>query len=276
MTDLASLLSIAPIFRGLVAMLLSGACFPLCGVMVIRLELIPMRYMLMHGVILGGAISLALGLPLVPVTAVVNLLLVLLMAAIHQEGGMGGASAATMVLSMSAASVITHVADVPAKDTLNLLWGSPFALVDSDLVLIALLGAFLALYIMIDFQTILALFFNREVASSLGIKVRLHSTLLVLVIALVVALAMKVLGAFLIDALLILPVLTATRYISGGIRKLFLASSICGFLSALLGYLMAVAIDWPPSAAIAICSSVLYLGSYGLRALAACRKGVIN
>ena len=273
MTDLASLLSIAPIFRGLVAMLLSGACFPLCGVMVIRLELIPMRYMLMHGVILGGAISLALGLPLVPVTAVVNLLLVLLMAAIHQEGGMGGASAATMVLSMAAASVITHVADVPAKDTLNLLWGSPFALVDSDLVLIALLGAFLALYIMIDFQTILALFFNREVASSLGIKVRLHSTLLVLVIALVVALAMKVLGAFLIDALL---VLTATRYISGGIRKLFLASSICGFLSALLGYLMAVAIDWPPSAAIAICSSVLYLGSYGLRALAACRKGVIN
>ncbi len=276
MADLFSLLTIAPIFRGLAAMLLSGACFPLCGVLIIRLELIPMRYMLMHGVILGGAISLALSLPLVPVTAVVNLLLVLLMLAIHQEGGMGGASAATMVLSMAAASVITHVADVPAKDTLNLLWGSPFALVDSDLVLLALLGVLLVSYILLDFQTILALFFNREVASSLGINVRLHSTLLVLVIALVVALAMKILGAFLIDALLVLPVLTATRYISGGIRKLFLASSVCGFLSALAGYLLAVAIDWPPSAAIAICSSVLYLGSYGFHALTLSGKGVHN
>lgn len=272
MTNPIPLLSLAPIFRGLIAMLLGGACFPLCGVMLIRLDLVPMRYMLMHGVILGGAISLALGLPLVPVTAMVNLLLVLLMMGLHQEGGMGGASAGTMVLSMAMASVITHVADVPAKDTLNLLWGSPFALVDGDLVLILLLGVVLVGYVSCNFQTILALFFNKEVARSLGIKVRLHSTLMVLVIALVVALAMKILGAFLIDALLILPVLAAGRYVSGGIKRLFLASSVCGFLAAFLGYFVALALDWPPSAAIAIASSILYLCSYGFRALKSHKK----
>ena len=34
----------------------------------------------------------------------------------------GGTSAATMVLSMALASLIMHIADVPAKDTLDLLW----------------------------------------------------------------------------------------------------------------------------------------------------------
>ena len=272
MTNPIPLLSLAPISRGLIAMLIGGACFPLCGVMLIRLDLVPMRYMLMHGVILGGAISLALGLPLVPVTAMVNLLLVLLMMGLHQEGGMGGASAGTMVLSMAMASVITHVADIPAKDTLNLLWGSPFALVDSDLVLILLLGAVLVGYVSCNFQTILALFFNKEVARSLGIKVRLHSTLMVLVIALVVALAMKILGSFLIDALLILPVLAAGRYVKEGIKSLFLASSICGFLAAFLGFFIALALDWPPSAATAMASSILYLCSYGLQALKSHKK----
>ena len=47
------LFSLAPILRGFIAMIVSGAAFPLCGVMVLRLNLVPMSYMLMHGVILG-------------------------------------------------------------------------------------------------------------------------------------------------------------------------------------------------------------------------------
>ena len=63
--------------RGFITMSISGAVFPLCGVMILRLNLVPMRYMLMHGVILGGAIAMALIVPLLPVTITVNLLLVL-------------------------------------------------------------------------------------------------------------------------------------------------------------------------------------------------------
>ncbi|MBQ5569746.1 MAG: metal ABC transporter permease, partial [Treponema sp.] len=76
MTDffgrISLLFSLAPVLRGFLAMVISGACFPLCGVMVLRLNLIPLRYMLMHGVIFGGALSLAVNLPLVPLTIFVN------------------------------------------------------------------------------------------------------------------------------------------------------------------------------------------------------------
>ena len=77
MSDLLFMLSLAPVAKGLLAMTIAGLCFPAAGVMVLRLDLVPMRYMLMHGVILGGAISLASSLPLLPVSIALNLLLVI-------------------------------------------------------------------------------------------------------------------------------------------------------------------------------------------------------
>lgn len=258
------LFSLAPILRGFIAMIVSGAAFPLCGVMVLRLNLVPMRYMLMHGVILGGAVSLALNLPLVPVSILINLILIAVMMLFTKNSkfGFNGGSSASMILSMALASVIMHVADVPAKDTLSLLWGSPFALTEVDVYVLAVLGILLGLYIVFNFKNIIALFFNREIAQSLGINVRFHYGVMVCVVALVVALAMKILGAFLIDSLLILPVLTSTvceGKNSGGIKKLFIRSSVFGLLFSVVGYFLAVMINWPPAATISVVSGFVYI-----------------
>ena len=82
---LALLFSLAPVLKGFIAMSISGAVFPFCGVMVLRLNLVPMRYMLMHGVILGGAIAMALELPLLPITVAVNLILVFMMELLREK-----------------------------------------------------------------------------------------------------------------------------------------------------------------------------------------------
>lgn len=257
------LFTLVPILRGFIAMMISGISFPLCGVMVLRMNLIPLRYMLMHGVILGGAISLAMSLPLLPVTIIINILLVLLMLFFsrNQGQGFGSASAAAMVLSMALASLIMHVKDVPAKDTLNLMWGSPFALLPADLIILGGMGILLIIYIVLNFKTITALFFNQEIAASLGIRVKLNYTIMVMIIALVVALAMKLLGAFLIDSLLILPVLgaDALNLKKFGIKKLFIFSALNGFTISLLGYILAVAVNWPPAATISLLAGLLYI-----------------
>ena len=255
----ALLFSLAPVTRGFIAMLISGFSFPLCGVMLLRLDLVPMRYMLMHGVILGGAISLALNLPILPVTLLINLLLIFAMIFFtrSQSFGFSGASAGAMVFSMALASII-----IPAKDTLSLMWGSPFALTSTDLVVLAALAVLLVLYIILNFRNIVTIFFNSEIAISLGVKVGLHRNIMVLIIALVVALAMKLLGAFLVDALLILPVLSAS-VVSGkkflGMKKLFIISSIIGFVLSAFGFLLAVGINWPPAATISMLSGFAFL-----------------
>ena len=262
---LALLFSLAPVMRGFIAMSISGAVFPLCGVMVLRLNLVPMRYMLMHGVILGGAIAMAMNVPLLPVTITVNLLLVFMMIMMTGSGegrNFGGTSAATMVLSMALASLIMHVADVPAKDTLDLLWGSPFALSYLDITALGVLALVLLLYVILNFRNIKNLFFSKEISMSLGIHVRLHNTVMVIMIASVVAIAMKLLGAFLIDSLLILPVMCTAPFLKklnhNGIRSLFIGSCITGFLLSVAGYVIAVAADFPPAGTIAVLAGILF------------------
>lgn len=268
MNRMIMLFSLPPILRGFIAMIISGASFPLCGVMVLRLDLVPIRYMLMHGVILGGAIALASKLPLVPVVIIINILLVLLMLLFTKNShyGFAGGSAATMVISMAIASIITHVKDVPAKDTLSLLWGSPFALKNFDIYVLLALAILLTLYIILNYKNILSLFFSQEVAKSMGLKVQINYTIMVMLIALVVALAMQLLGAFLIDSLLILPVLVASLFMSlingkKGIKRLFIFSSMFGFAFSTIGYIIAVAINWPPAGTIAIISGLTYLAT---------------
>lgn len=265
MPEIFQLFTLAPVLRGLVAMMVAGTGFPLCGVMVVRLGLIPLRYMMMHGVILGGAVALAAGVPLVPAVIAVNMLMVGIML-VFSEGnmhGFTGASAATMVLSMALASTITHVCDVPAKDTLSLLWGSPFTLSVQDIGILVLLALLLVLYIIFNFQNILALFFNRETAAAMGVRVTFHYTLMVAIVALTVALAMKLLGAFLIDALLILPVQCAAAHLrlssrGSSVKKLFTAGSAFGFIFSSAGYCTAVLADLPPGATIALLSGITY------------------
>ncbi len=259
------LFSLAPVLKGFIAMSISGAAFPLCGVMVLRLNLVPMRYMLMHGVILGGAIAMALELPLLPITVAVNLVLVFMMIMMTGNGegrNFGGSSASTMVLSMALASLIMHVADVPAKDTLDLLWGSPFALSKADIGALIFLSLLLLLYIILNFRNIKNLFFSKEISMSLGINVKFHNTIMVIMIAAVVAVAMKLLGAFLIDSLLILPVMCAAPILKkinrNGIKSLFIGSSVTGFFLSVAGYLIAIIMDFPPAGTIALLAGILF------------------
>lgn len=260
MSDLLFMLSLPPIFRGLLSMVMAGVVFPATGVMVLRMGLVPMRYMLMHGVILGGAIALALSLPMFPVVAILNLALVLLMVYLSERRqiDLSMASAALMVFTMGMASLLMHVCDVPAKDTLELMWGSPFALVTSDLVVLGVLTILTILYVVFNFRIITTVFFDREIARSLGINVRLHHTVMVTLVALVVAVAMKLLGALLIDALLILPVLIASRQATS-MKQVFVRSILCGAFLSLIGYIGSVGLDLPVSGTISVLAVLLFI-----------------
>jgi zinc transport system permease protein len=260
MHEMFALFLLPPVAKGLCAMAVAGLCFPAAGVMVLRLDLIPMRYMLMHGVILGGALALALSVPILPVTIAINLLLVLAMMRMAGDTsqGFGVSSAAAMVFTMALASMIMQVFDVPAKDTLQLLWGSPFALSRTDILLLAGTGTALLVYILVNFRTISAMFFDQEIAQSLGMPVKAHYTAMLMLVALVIALAMKLIGALLIDALLVLPVLIAAVG-SQSLKQLFFRSCLLGLLISVVGFTGAVITNLPPSGTIALLSALLFL-----------------
>ena len=96
MQKIIALLALKPILYGLIGMLISGLSFPIVGVVVVQNGLIPMRYMLMHGVILGGIIAVALDIPMLVAVIPLNVILVLIMVKLNKGGRTLSASSSVM------------------------------------------------------------------------------------------------------------------------------------------------------------------------------------
>lgn len=257
---MGELLSYPPVFRGLVLLCISGFTFPLAGVCILRMNLLPLRYLLMHGVLLGGAIGLASGLP-VPLAALgVNLVLVVLLnrSADRLGTGYGHLSLFFMVASVGAASLVTTLFHVPAKDTLSILWGSLYASSPLSVGTGLLTGAGLVLFSVLAFRPLTAVFHDRDVASSLGIPVALFELAVMLVVGFAVASAMQLMGALLLDAQLILPVVIA-GLVTRGLGRTMAVSCLLGGAFSLGGFFLSLATDIPVSAAVALPAAGTFL-----------------
>lgn len=259
MQRIISLLALRPILFGLIGMVISGISFPVAGVIVVENGLISMRYMLMHGVILGGVAAVVLDIPVLAAVIPVNIILVLIMVHLNNRGRtLSSSGAAMMVCTMGLASLASHIADVPAKDMLEVLWGSPFALTKVDLVLLALLAVLTVLYVVVFFRPVSMIFFDKETAESLGVRVSLHNTTMIMLAALTVSVAMRVLGALLIDVLLVLPVVGVEKK-AESLKELFIKSSLTGLFLSLAGYFLALLFNLPISGTLALLAVSAYV-----------------
>lgn len=260
MSDLMLLFSLKPILYGFIGMMISGFCFPLAGVIIIRNDLIPIRYMLMHGIILGGILSIAFDLPLMISVIVLNLLLVLIIHKINvtEKVKLSSISTMLMVLTMGLASLCSHIFDVPSKDMLELLWGSPFALTKSNLIILITLSVGLLIYIIAFFKPISLIFFDTDIAKSIGVNVNLHKFIMLLITSLVISVSMKMIGALLIDALVILPVVSISKN-AKSLKGLFVLSSVTGLIISFISYLLALIWNLPVSGVIAVLSVIVFI-----------------
>ena len=258
MNRILFLLGLKPILYGLIGMIISGISFPVAGVIILHNGLIPMRYMLMHGVILGGILSISMKVPLLAAVIPLNIILVIFMMWMSRRGlNLSSISPAMMVCTMGLASLFGHIFDIPAKDTLELLWGSPFALTVSDLVILGLSGIMIMVYISIFFRQISMVFFDADIASSIGVNVKVHNLTMVLFTALFISVAMKLIGAMLIDALVVLPVIVVSKNASS-LKKLFVRSSLTGLCLSVVGYFISLWLNLPVSGVIAVLAALIF------------------
>jgi zinc transport system permease protein len=257
---MVELFSYTPILKGFIVLILTGFAFPITGVYLLRMNLLPLRFMLMHGAILGGALSLAMDVNPFAGTLAVNLLLVLLMTSMSRslKTDPGQLSAFFMVVSISLAFIFIYRFHVPAKDTLSLMWGSLYTLNNYEFA-----GTLLFSLLLIAFQAIFrhqlrAVFFDVDVAKTSGVNEPIFYYAIILITAVTVAAAMKLIGALLLDALLLLPALIAS-YHAKSYRGMVMWSSFWGGLFASVGYLLSLLLELPASSTIAVFASLVFL-----------------
>jgi len=257
------ILSLTPILKGLLVITIAGLTFPLAGVYLFRLNLLPMRFMLMHGAILGGAMALAFQINPFWTTIGINLALVLFItrSARILKMDLGHISMFFMVVTIALAFIFIYKFNVPAKDTLALLWGNLYVLSWVEVAGISIFACFLVAFQYRFRKHLRALFFDREIAYTSGFNEGLLYYVVVIIVAITVALAMKLIGALLLDAILLLPPVVASFH-ARSLKGMILGSVMWGGLFATGGFLLSIAIDIPASSAVAALACLAFVILY--------------
>ncbi len=274
-------LSLAPISRGFIVLIISGVIFPLTGVFIVRLNLVPLRFTLMHGSLLGGIIALACGLnaplllkisPFLGTIAlasglnplfmaiIINSLIILSIGPVQKYSNLRitDVTSFLMVATIGLSFALIYKFSIPAFDAFKFLWGNLYAVTETELIIISIFALFLIAFVFFYFRKITAILFNKDISYSSGVNEKRFSLIILVITGLTVSLAMKITGTLLLDSLLILPALTAA-VLAGNTKQLFLFSSISGLISSLTGFFISIYIDLPAGPSIAISSSLLFL-----------------
>lgn len=147
-------------------------------------------------------------------------------------------------------------------DLMNYLFGSVSAVSRADLWLILGIAVIVAAVILLLYKELFLLSFDEEYAKVSGIPAKTIHLLFMVLIALVISAAMRIVGIMLVSALITLPVAASIR-ISRGFKQTILFSVLFGEISVLGGLVTAFYLNLPPGGTIVMISiAILLLAVY--------------
>ncbi len=148
----------------------------------------------------------------------------------------------------------------------NVMFGSILTINDQDIVRLALIVFGIAVLLLPTFNRILMTCLSPELARVRGVNNNGYDYLFVIMVTLITIGAVKIIGAVLVGALLLIPAATA-RLVSNNISQFVRRSAAISTLSCVLGTLLPMELDLPiPSgAAIILVAATLFLAATGYR-----------
>jgi zinc transport system permease protein len=149
-------------------------------------------------------------------------------------------------------------------DLFSYLFGSILAISNAEVITSIVLSVILIVIILFFYQELLSVTFDEESAMASGVKTKRINTILVLMTALTVVLAMKVVGIMLISALLILPSVTALQ-MAKGFKVTMVIAAMTGVLSVILGIFISFMADLPAGATIVILNFIFFVAAFAYK-----------
>lgn len=131
-------------------------------------------------------------------------------------------------------------------DVCTTLFGSTsiLTLQESDVWLCAVLSLLVLLVYVLFYHKIFAVTFDESFAAATGMKVRVYNLLLAVIIAVIIVLAMNLVGSLLISALIIFPSLSAMRLFKS-YRCVIICSAVISVCCAAIGILVSILAGTP-------------------------------
>lgn len=263
-TALQTYLSYSFVRYALIAGVLISLCAALLGV-----SLVLKRYsMIGDGLshVAFGAMSIAAVLSLAPMTVAmpVTIVAAVVLLGLNSNGKIKGDAAIAMI-SVGALALgylllnVFQTASNVSGDVCSTLFGSTsiLTLSVSDVWLCVGLAILVILTFVIFYHKIFAVTFDEEFARATGINVRAYNILIAVVTAVVIVLAMNLVGALLISALIIFPALSAMRVFKS-FRAVMASAAVISVLCSVLGILASVIYGTPVGSTIVAADIVVF------------------
>lgn len=146
-------------------------------------------------------------------------------------------------------------------DLLSYLFGDLLSVTKIELLWIFIGSATVSLVLLIFWRPLLAITIDEELAQAEGYPVTLIRLLLMLLMAIVIAVAMKIVGVLLITSLMVIPA-AAARRLSRTPESMALLSSVLGCIAVLLGIFSSVQWDTATGPSIVLAAATLFLLCY--------------
>ena len=252
-------------FAGLIIAIIA----PLIGNFLVIKRLSLIADTLSHIALSGVAIGLLTGTQPLVATIILTVLASVLIEKLRSYKKIPGEAVLAMFLpgGLALSLVLISLANGFNVNLFSYLFGSITTVKNTDVWLILGLGIFTVAVIATFYKKLLYTAFDEESAKVSGIHVDRMNTLLIILTAITVSLAMRVVGILLIGALMVIPVITAMQ-----IGKSFFVSMIFSIFFALLavflGLFFSFYLNIPAGGSIVLVS----LGVFAVVAIASKKK----
>ncbi|MBM7048079.1 MULTISPECIES: zinc ABC transporter permease subunit ZnuB [Rhizobium] len=213
-----------------------------------------------HSALLGVALSLLfqlnLTLSVFAVAALVSILLLFLQRrqALSADALLGILSHATLAIGLVIVAFMSWV----RIDLIAFLFGDILAVSQSDILVIWGGGILVLAAIVWLWRPLLASTVNPELAEAEGLRPERAKLFFMLLMAVVIAIAMKIVGILLITALLIIPAATARRFASTP-EMMAVFASLLGAVAVVGGLFGSLRYDTPSGPSIVVAALILFI-----------------
>jgi zinc transport system permease protein len=215
---------------------------------------------LAHSALLGVAFGLLLSVN-IQASIIISCLLVAALLLLWQTQGQLPTDTLLGIISHSSLAlglILVSIFNTGRLDLTRYLLGDILSTTPADVVIVFTVAIIIGLLIWRYWRYLLAITVNEAMAQVEGVPVRRVRLLLLFMLALTIAVAIKIVGVLLITALLIIPA-AAARHLSKTPEQMVAIAAAIGCLSVIGGLALSFYADTPAGPSIVVSNSALFI-----------------
>ena len=169
-----------------------------------------------------------------------------------------------LVMNLAPRLIPGHTSSNVSGDVCTVLFGSTrlLSLKMNDALLMVVMSILVIIAFLLLYNRLFAVTFDEQFSRAGGIRTGIYNLLTAAIIAVIIVLAMKLVGSLLISALVVFPALSAMRLFKS-FRSVIICSAVFSVICTTLGFLLSAGLDSLPGPLI-VAVNLLGFGAFSL------------